>query len=197
VWRNADLVTAVSIPVRTAPLTTRILRVFDTADDTARWEGATWYEDARAQCVDLAERHHLVIDQAVGIVAALSPNMRWEKNITAADLLLFGSTNVTYPANVTKALRILDGEAPDDVLGGNKVRAFYGNVMSGGQDRGVTVDGHAANIARGIRQPIRLATLTHKQFHGIARAYQNAAARRGVTPPAMQAVTWVAWRAAA
>lgn len=181
---------------RTAPLTTRILRVFDSVDETTLWQGATWYADARSQCVDLAERHGLVVDQAAGIVAALSPNMRWERNVDAAEDLLQGALNVTYPANVEKAFRILSGEAPDDVLGGNKVRSFYGNIMSGGLDMGVTVDGHAANIARGIRQPIRNATVTHRQYAIIRRAYQNAAARRGVTPPAMQAVTWVGWRAA-
>lgn len=182
---------------RTAPLTTRILRLYDGTDEATRNAGELWYQTARDDCETLAITHGLVIDQAVGIVAALSPNMRWEKNVTAADLLLRGWHNVTYPANVTKALRILDGEAPDDVLGGNKVRAFYANIMSGGYDSGVTVDGHAANIARGIRQPIRNATVTHRQFAIITRAYQNAAAARGITPPAMQATTWVAWRAAA
>lgn len=181
---------------RTAPLTTRILRLFDAAPDTARNEGEFWYQTAREECEALATRHGLVVDQSVGIVAALSPNMRWERNVAAAEDLLQGALNVTYPANVEKAHRILAGEAPDDVLGGLKVRSFYANILSGGFDQNVTVDGHAANIARGIRQPIRDARVTHREYGIIARAYQNAAARRGVTPPAMQATTWVAWRAA-
>jgi hypothetical protein len=181
---------------RTAPLTRRILALYDAADETQRVDGELWYQTAREDCYAFGIRHGLSLEQAVGIVAALSPNMRWERNVAAAEDLLQGIRNVTYPANVEKAFRILAGEAPGDVLGGNKVRAFYANILSGGFDDGVTVDGHAANIARGIRQPIRNATVTHRQYAIIARAYQNAAARRGITPPAMQATTWVAWRAA-
>jgi hypothetical protein len=184
-------------PFVTGPLTRRILSVFDGAPDETHNEGELWYQNAREACDDLAERHGLVIDQAVGVVAALSPNTRWEMNLLMAEELIANDRSMTYPANTEKAYRILAGEAPDDVLGGFKVRSFYANILSGGFDNLVTVDGHAANIARGIRQPIRLARVTHRQYAELTRAYQNAARLRSVTPPVMQATTWVAWRAAA
>jgi hypothetical protein len=181
----------------TSWLTRRVLSVFDGASDAERVNGELWYQIAREQCDELAARHGLVIDQAIGVVAALSPNTRWDMNVLIAEELIANGRNMTYPANTEKAYRILAGESPDDVLGGNKVRSFYANILSGGFDTNVTVDGHAANIARGIRQPIRKATVTHRQYALIRTAYQNAAARREVTPPTMQATTWLAWRASA
>jgi len=179
----------------TAPLTTRILRVYDNSTDAMRIAGELWYQEANEECRTLALEFGIRHAQAIGIVAALSPNMRWERNVLAAREMLQGNMRVTYPANVGKACGILADRDPMDVLGGNKVRSFYQNILSGGYDEAVTVDGHASNIARGIRQPIARTTVTNRQYGIIARAYRNAATRRNLTPPAMQATVWLAWRA--
>ena len=178
----------------TAPLTARILRLYDATDETTRTLGLAWYADANAECVKLAEEFGIRVAQAIGIVAALSPNMRWERNIIAAEEFLRGSRSITYPANVAKAERILADNDPLDVLGGNKVRSFYVNILSSGNDESVTVDGHAFNAALGIRQPIAKAIVTDRRYRIIAKAYRNAATKRGITPPAMQAIVWLAWR---
>lgn len=190
--QNRDMTNRMS--ANTAPLTRRILSVFDDTDEATRNAGELWYQDANARCLTVAEEFGIRHAQAIGIVAALSPNMRWERNIIAAEEFLSGNMSVTYPANVGKACGILNGRDPLDVLGGPKVRSFYVNILSGGWDESVTVDGHASNIARGIRQPIAQTRVTARQYRIIAQAYRNAATRRGLTPPAMQATVWLAWR---
>ena len=56
--------------------------------------------------------------------------------------------NVGLKSNVDKALAILNGAAPLDILGGDKVRTFYGNIVNPWGE-GVTIDRHAYDIVTG------------------------------------------------
>jgi hypothetical protein len=181
-------------PIQVSPLTRRIVALYESADESTVWEGAVWYSAARDDCAILAREFNLTLDQACGIVAALSPNLRWERNIRAARNVLQGGTSEAYPANEYKARRIQNGELPLDVLGGLKVRAFYANIASAGLDNSVTVDGHAFNAAYNLIQPVKAARITPRQNSAIQRAYRAAARLKGTTPPAMQAIVWIVWR---
>jgi hypothetical protein len=176
-----------------ADITRAILDLYNSADSDARTAGIEWYAIAHADCVAFAREYNLDIVTAVGIVAALSPNMRWDRNIKAARAILENSTCAAYPANRDKARRILAGESPLDVLGGLKVRAFYGNILSAGNDSAVTIDGHAFNAAYGLSQPVKLAKVTPREFARLTRAYRVAARIVGIPAPAMQAIVWVVW----
>lgn len=181
-------------PLNSAPLTRAILDIYDSTDAATRDAGELWYQIARDDCQALADEFGLSLDSACGVVAALSPNLRWDRNIRAARNVLSGGTSEAYPANEFKARRIQAGESPLDVLGGLKVRAFYSNLASGGYDTAVTIDGHTFNAAYGLVQPVKRATITPRQHRALSTAYRTAARVRGVTPPAMQATVWVAWR---
>ncbi len=167
--------------------------VFARATDAHRDEGELWYQVAHEAAYDLARAYGLTIDQGAGIIAALSPRCRWEDNVLAASEVAAGEwPRRILPANVYKARRILEGEDPDDVLGGNKVRAFYANILSEGTDRNVTVDTHAVSAYYGT--PLGSMGIGNPLYREVSEAYQDLADRHGMTPPQAQATVWVAWR---
>lgn len=180
-----------------------ILRVYRAASETARRIGASWYAAESDVLATLAHDLELPLASVCGAAAAISPGMRWElvpgyvhALATAADPSVI--TVPTYSRLfVERALACLRGEDPEQVLGGPKVRAFYALLLTRGQGRDVVVDGHAFNIARAYRAPIRGGESTGvspSRFRKVAEAYQRAAEIVGVPPHVVQAVTWVEWR---
>lgn len=147
-----------------------IAAVYNTADAKTRAEGRHWYErvneatakDIRGTSTDL--RH------GAGIVAAVSPNMDWERNNMSAihELHSLKGTDwqaiakgdrspvqgmsmsaATTPA-LLKARRIMDGEDPEEVLArrtGPKVNSFFHNIAEPDVAGHVTIDGRAHDIA--------------------------------------------------
>lgn len=190
-WDGTGLMRA---PIAITPLVRNILANYDAADSAMVAEGMLWYQSALADCESLAIQYGFTTAQACGIVAALSPNLRWEYNIRAAHQIIAGGVTQAYPANEYKARRIIAGELPEDVLGGLKVNAFYRNILNGGMDDGVTIDGHAFNAAFDIRQPVKKATITPRQYAALVKAYRIAGRLRGVTGAECQAVVWSVWR---
>jgi hypothetical protein len=153
--------------------------------------------------------------QAVGVIAALSPNNKWERNCIDAEAMIktwhiqgdYNSIKVcTFNKNKQKAIDILsldmesvDTEAIPTILNGQKVVAFYRSIM--GDKNAVCVDGHAYAIFIGERiATSRTPSIAPKLFETIQRAYQLVAKRSvdlcGVelSPTQVQAVTWVTYR---
>jgi hypothetical protein len=157
--------------------------------------GHSWYANARKECGRLAVAYGVSPRAAAGVVAALSPRMRWSVNLRQASRVLaaHASGEVAPPhvgirAFVAKAWRIAKGERPLDVLSGPKVRAFYRNLC--GDLSHVTVDVWAAralgwNGDKGM---------TDAQYARASEAYRRAAASVGVPPAVFQAVVWAAIR---
>ncbi len=173
-----------------------ILRVYDQATADEVRQGLEWYSQAHSDCREL---HHDV-SVAAGVVAALSPGLRWERNIEAARRLIDGESldglGVRWFANVRKAERILhNDERPEHVLGGNKVRAFYACISNPQTRLFVCVDGHAYAIqaARRIRLD-ETPKISDRAYNVISRRYTQAAATASVLPHQMQAITWCVWR---
>lgn len=198
-----------------ATLTRNVTRTYRNATDAHRAHGATWYADARRTAASMLPPGEIYTARACAVVAALSPRLTWAGNVDAArlacQLWLMGHdrdyfvANVpTLKANALKAWRILEGEAPLDVLGGQKVRAFYACIVSAGEDpNAVCVDMHAHDIAVGrVTDDATRGTLSTLRGYGaIADAYRRAARilsreyGREISPCEVQAATWVAWRA--
>jgi hypothetical protein len=157
----------------------------------------------------IIKRYSVSADAVAGVIAALSPNNRWERNLRDADALIRAYTlgglsdalevkTSTYNKNKAKALDILGGKLPLDVLGGLKVRAFYGCII-GADD--VCVDGHAYAIWRGERiSTSSTPKISAKLYGSIVADYVKAAATinsvLGTTYRAyqVQAITWLTWR---
>lgn len=175
----------------TAPFTRRILSVYRAATPEDHSEGMGWYDEARS----FAESLDTDVSRAAGVIAAVSPMLSWPRNQTVARAIYAGKREgLCLPNSVKAAARIMDGEHPLDVLNGPKVRAFYMAIM--GEGDSVTLDRHAIDIAVGrpLSDTERAVYMGARNRRVILAAYVNAAHRAGVSPAAMQAITWVAWR---
>jgi hypothetical protein len=181
-------------------LADNILAVYRWANPSAVREGTAWYHAAHTYARGLSERYGVTLEQAAGVLAALSPQLRWDggahNNMTCADQLIrTGDTSGVLGGSKRKALAILAGSAPLDILGGPKVRAFYANILDPESSQEVTVDSHATDVAMGKRAASRQFELARAgRYEHIAAAYRMAAAMVGVSGLTMQAICWVAWR---
>lgn len=181
----------------------RIMDVHALSTDEERAAGATWYEDARAHADRLARKHGVTLRQAVGIIAALSPGCSWDRNLVLAEhMLITADCSHPYGDAISKARRILQGEDPNLVLGGRKVRSFYRNILYPALPGPVTIDRHAMAICVATEQGKRGGSIIDpKELEGwgtyqlYALAYRIAARKlRYATPHQCQAVCWLTWR---
>lgn len=182
--------------------------------------GIAWYAEAYEQCRIIADRFNLPIHIVTGVVAALSPNNRWEINIRNANDLICAFTTgstmddvsvCTYSAMKQKAWSILE-QMPDryeendtlivdevkTILNGKKIVCFYENIMG---DDTCTIDGHARNIAYNERVNLtdNKTSIGVKEYANLQDAYRIAASRcrvngRRLKAYELQAITWVTWR---
>jgi predicted transcriptional regulator len=187
-----------------------ILTVFQLATPEEIEHGVTWYASAHCQCLDISENLDLPLNVVVGVVAALSPNNKWERNVENARDLCTAYINgdsmesvkvSTYGRMKEKAWTILESNPTYDetvtILNGQKIVCFYQNIMG---ENTCTVDGHAYNIYHASRQSLTGSISIGKiEYHLIQDAYRKAGQSvlvhgRELTAYEMQAVTWVAWR---
>ena len=164
-----------------------------------QWErGVQWYATANSWARSLAMRTPYSVDQVCGAIAALSPELSWENNQAEAVQLITAHaagidpaaayTSQAYPAQLAKAVRILDGADPADVLRGPKESAFYHNLA--GREEYVTLDRHAVT-ACGVEYGLHNRKLWRE---GMQRMYTIIARERGVTPAQLQAIVWTVER---
>lgn len=186
-----------------------ILAVFFSANAAERLKGERWYADALAFCSNVAQSTGLSVSTVAGVTAALSPNNRWPRNQADAERLCraFSAGTIgdaaavkvsTFNVNKHKALRILSGAQPLDVLGGLKVRAFYDCILG---NPAVCVDGHAYAIYIGQYIPTTSTPkISPKLYSSISAAYEQAAVTiNGIigtayTAAQIQAITWTVWQ---
>lgn len=178
-------------------------------------QGKKWYQRAYDLAVKLMHAYNgITLGQCVGVIAALSPNNKWERNCNDAEAMIKAwhngcdTTSVkvcTFNKNKEKAAAILNlpedftTEDIESILSGRKVCAFYRCIM--GFDDAVCVDGHAYAIWLGERVPTtKTPSISAKLYETISRAYINTATvsfdlvGECLTPAQVQAVTWVTYR---
>ena len=184
-----------------------IIRLYQQATPEDHAAGLAWYMKANAACERISRREGLPVYIVAGVVAALSPNNRWERNLVDAENLIHAyvigapedSVNpCTYKAMRAKAWRILE-ELPNDsagvmqILNGQKIKSFFSNIM-GLED--ITIDGHARNIYYNERINLtdNRTNIGVKEYRFLQSEYRKAAKRLDVAAHIVQAVTWTAWR---
>ena len=119
-----------------------IKAIYQLATLTERQDGINWYPAANIIAVKLAARHSISTAQIIGVIAALSPRNRWERNVEDADRLIAAYvaggleqamlTKVcTFTSNKAKAVKILslkegyqDMTEVLEILSGPKLREF-------------------------------------------------------------------------
>ena len=163
-----------------------------------------WYEYAGRFCAEIDHNHGLTKGTTAGVVAALSPLNSWQTQVDFTPAIItnglrliaqgqrpHAAISLSFFANKDKAARILQGEPPLTVLGGDKVRSFYRNLT--GDDDAVTIDRHAVDIA-GWTGASHDNKSENKNYARIAFAFRAAAHDIGLTPAGIQALTWCFWR---
>jgi hypothetical protein len=187
-----------------------VLAVWESATDEEREEGMGWYSAARTFAVGLTERYGVTLEQACGVLAAISPRLAWAANMVYADQLVRTGDAPILGSSKAKALRILEGEPVESVLRcavcargdtrkhvcfGEKVRSFYACITDPESDA-VCVDRHAYDVAVGcVTGEIERKALDRVGvYERVADCYRAAGAILGVSATLVQAVTWVAWR---
>ena len=187
--------------VRNILKTYRIATVSDVSD------GVEWYDRAKRMASWIAKETNIPETTVIGVMAALSPNNRWERNckdaLTMCQAWISGDTTDDFKVSCynkmkQKAWSILEDDlTTDDAiltrLNGQKIRSFYSNIR--GLDE-VTIDGHALNIARGRREGLTSdkTNMGKKQYRELQLAYVTAAKRVKVKPHELQAITWTTWK---
>jgi len=184
-----------------------IMAVYNRATSSDTESGLAWYNDAKTQAESIAIEFEVPLNTVVGVMAALSPNNRWERNVINAREMVKAFvagesvesvTVSTYKAMRAKAWSILEDILIDhndilERLNGQKIRSFYSNII--GLDE-VTIDGHALNIARGERVELtsNKTNIGKRLYSDLQAAYIQAAKQAGIEPRQMQAITWTTWR---
>ena len=187
--------------VRNILKTYRIATVEDVAN------GVEWYDRAKRMAAWIAKETGIQEATVIGVMAALSPNNRWERNckdaLTMCSAWINGDSLEDFKVSCynkmkEKAWSILQDDLQDDAailtrLNGQKIRSFYSNIR--GLDE-VTIDGHALNIARGKREGLTSdkTNMGKKQYRELQAAYVTAAKRIKVKPSELQAITWTTWK---
>lgn len=161
-------------------------------------QGLAWYHNAHAIASKLASRVGCSVEASAGIIAALSPRVRWESNITDATRLLAGEESgfMALMSNVGKAWLIMADDDADDILGGPKVRAFWHNIAHPTTSDDVTLDVWMLRALVPSEWYDSLASsynfLARKNVYDtIADAVRIAASERGVRPHELQAALWI------
>jgi hypothetical protein len=199
------------------PITSRLTGILGTyylASAADREDGRRWYAAAHDEALRLSGLLPYSVITTAGVIAALSPNNQWARNLQDAAAVLnehhaqgpHAASRVsvcTYDANKLKALAILSMQGPTvdtvaAVLNGRKVSAFFRCIL--GSSQAVCVDGHAYSVWAGEHIPTtKTPKIGPRLYERIAADYRLAAmAISGreprVTPAELQAITWVTHR---
>ena len=157
----------------------------------ASWaSGMGWYRKANEFIHGLNKIVDIPYRRLGWALAALSPLNSWQQNkIDLVNLVTTGHCGALGPCRV-KALRVLDGERPQDVLGGNKVLAFGSNIVDPWRSRKVTLDSHMSQF---FGFPAKLFERVGV-YDTVAMAMRQHADNIGVRPHQLQAALWTEQR---
>jgi len=187
--------------------TKNIIAIYKLAKPSEIKHGLTWYVNANSDCKEIAEKLELPLHIVVGVVSALSPNNKWERNIVNAEELCIAFINgqdmdsikvSTYHKMKQKAWHILKTmpsyDETIDILNGKKIVSFFRNIS--GDETDITIDGHARNIYYNDRQGLTTpnTNIRKLEYKDIQKAYLRASKKLGIKAYELQAITWVAWR---
>ena len=137
-----------------------------------------------------------------GVIAALSPMVRWEKNLQLAQMLVLDRVAVKdmpcIKGNARKANEILCSEGSEKdilrILNGQKTSAFFLNLVYPTKAIHLTMDRHAISVAVGKKIQGKDLIMTSGQYEFFSDCYRWTAAKLGISPLLLQSATWVLWR---
>jgi hypothetical protein len=152
-----------------------------------------WYAEVRRFCVTIADKYSLPYWKVAGVVSALSPRNRFDRNLVDAENVIKlgnAATVATFGNNKRKALAIIAASDINQVYAmfeGRKTLSFFDNIVNPRSQR-VTVD---VWIIKAFKIE---GSLTDKKYREAEEAIQDYAAKINVKPCELQAMLWVAVR---
>ena len=196
-----------------SPQAANIVAKFTLATTAEVVAGQRWYTESYAIALRIGTLHDISPVRVAAVIAALSPNNRWERNIEDAENVITAFVHgndqdvlevkcCTYTANKLKALAILKSESLDyeDILKGPKVIEFF-HCISNNSSNDVCIDGHAYSIWYGTRLTMKeVPNIGKKLRERIKQDYKEATdfinAELGIDylTSQIQAITWVCHR---
>ena len=172
--------------------------------------GVDWYPSALDIANRIAVKYGVSAEIAAGVIAALSPNNRWERNIVDAEAIIkcwaAGGTRTdmlnvkvcTYGKMKAKAVDILTRDIPIvEILNGKKIIEFF-NCITNPLLNDVCIDGHAYSVWFGQRLTMKEVPAIGKKLrqqiktdYRDATAFINEELGTFYPPATIQAITWV------
>ena len=189
-----------------------IVAKFELATSQEVQSGCDWYSHAFHTCARMGKMYEVPISKCAAVIAALSPNNRWERNIKDAEDMIkafkYGDDDdvmavkcCTYTMNKLKALNILksnDCSGYETILNGPKTVEFYHCIML---EDDVCIDGHAYSIWYGSRLTMKeVPNIGKKLRERIKQDYREATdfineeLSVKFSTSQIQAITWVCHR---
>lgn len=187
-----------------------IAAVFNLASQADKNQGLNWYARALTFAVQLSDIYDIETSTIVGVIAALSPRNRWERNMQDAESMvkvyaaggdysdLMKLKVCTFSVGKQKAAAILTDKVSDRdallaILKGPKLCEFFNCILGDMDD--VCIDGHAYSIWFGDRITLANVPSIGKKLRQTIKAdYQQAAKNLGLKSHELQAITWVCWK---
>ena len=173
------------------------------ATDAERMDGSVWYAEAQAFAQALSKEFNVSRECAAGVVSALSPNNKWERNKRDARAVLAAVRDrvpaeavkvCTYNANKLKAFEIAKGNR-QILQKSPKTYAFARNV--GEQDSSfVTIDKwHLRACQTASKKPKACKEVcTPAQYRALMADCLSVARELDVDGHVLQATIWVTIR---
>lgn len=187
---------ACQFTARIPELTRNLARLYRARTDSDDTLGRAWYPTAHRIVLDWADTYGQSIATVACVIAAISPQIDWPRNLIAAnDVLAERSLSVGGPlrSNVAKARRILAdraGQITPYMPYGPKVASFACNLA--GDWNVVTVDTHCMQAALyDVQANYHLGWTPYAVF---AECYRLTAVKVGLEPATFQAIIWHTWK---
>lgn len=168
-------------------------------DNNDLWrEGLAWYDTANKFAAELAAEFDLTLDQAAGVIAALSPQKRWDENQRIARLFCetgYAAHTGCQTAKATACITATSKTTISRVLGGLKTRCFYDNIARPTTSEHITIDRWAIRAAGWDRNRV-----TPNQYAKLESVYRKTTERwnksegMNLRPLQVQAIVWCAIR---
>jgi hypothetical protein len=171
-------------------LIANVLSVWAEATADQKTRGRQWYAVAHQLAGEIADTPRM----GAGILAALSAQASWRRNVALAVGACTGRPVASTHDRLSKVERILSGEDPESVLPMDlKTGQFFRCILDPADATAIVIDRHAHDIAVGRRLGTAERGLTGRRYQLFADVYRKAARLLGETPQTVQAVTWVVW----
>lgn len=180
-----------------------ILKLMERASSTDITEGRVAYYRYNEVMRRFAAHYGYPLERTAACFVSLSPSNSYEGNLRSLASVLQAHRDGALPesAPVTtfhhcraRAWTYLEGEDFLQKTEGKKIRSFYQNILNPLDPFPVTVDGHALNIYRDIKVPLRAAAVLKWDYEEIADAYREVARRLRLQAHQVQAIAWYAWK---